>query len=141
MYFIYANADQFANKRDLLMAQIADSQPDIILITEMLLKTTANGTNLALFMIPGYTLYTNFSFSDFGSISHIRGSSSNICFNSFQATQVLFDSQDFNDHVWVNVQLQGSDNLLIGCVYHSPSTPINSSVLSLCELFRDIKIY
>ena len=40
MRVLYTNADQFLNKRDLLLAQLAnDHPPDIIIITEMLPKS------------------------------------------------------------------------------------------------------
>jgi len=34
----YTNTDQFVNKRDLLLVQIADKNPDLILISELLPK-------------------------------------------------------------------------------------------------------
>ena len=34
----YTDADQFVNKRDLLLVQIADKNPDLILISELLPK-------------------------------------------------------------------------------------------------------
>ena len=42
------------------------------------------------------------------------------------------------DQVWVSIRLQGSDTLLVGCIYRSPSQPLNTSVTSLCELFTSL---
>ena len=40
--FWYTNADQFINKRDFLLARIADDEPDVIMITEVIPKSQAN---------------------------------------------------------------------------------------------------
>ena len=34
-----------------------------------------------------------------------------------------------------------SGNLLVGCIYHSPSKPISDSIPSLCKLLRNINNY
>lgn len=47
-----------------------------------------------------------------------------------QVSEVSFISSEFNYHVWVSVQLCGSNKLLEGCIYHSPSKPIRSSIVS-----------
>jgi len=57
-----------------------------------------------------------------------------------KASQVYFNPPAFTDHVWVNIKLQGSDSLLVGCIYHSPSDPLNASVTSLYELLETIPI-
>ena len=45
------------------------------------------------------------------------------------------------DQVWVSIKFQGSDSLLVGCVYYNPSHPLNSSITSLCELFTSLENY
>ena len=80
MHIFYINADQFTNKCDLLMAQIAVSHPDIILVSEMFPKTATNNINLVLSTVPGYTLYANFSPDDQNSIYLPYMRSRNICF-------------------------------------------------------------
>ena len=42
-------------------------------------------------------------------------------------------STTFMDHVWININLHGSDWLLIGGVYHSPSSHLSTSVDSFCS--------
>ena len=54
---------------------------------------------------------------------------------------MIFNSSQFEDHVWTNIKLQGSDSLLVGCVYHSPSDNIGSSTLSHCDLFTSLDNY
>ena len=51
--FFYTNADQFVNERDDLLARIADDEPDIILITEVIPKSQSNPIAPALLSIDG----------------------------------------------------------------------------------------
>ena len=61
--------------------------------------------------------------------------------HKLQASQVLFNSPHFKDHVWASVKLQGSDSLLVGCIYHSPSGNIDTSTASLCDLLTSLHNY
>jgi len=42
---------------------------------------------------------------------------------SCKLVKYFFSQSVFKDHAWVSVKLQGSDSLLIGFIYHSPSSP------------------
>ena len=139
---MYTNADQFLNKRDLLLAQIADNTlPDIIIISELLPKTPSALINLSLISIPGYYTYLNFDPDNFDPFStNIHGVGIFVQ-HKFQVSRVYFDAPHFEDHVWANIKLQGSDSLLIGCIYRSPSSNIDSSTASLCELPTSIHNY
>ena len=57
-----------------------------------------------------------------------------LCLSLFPAIQVLFENSNFKDHVWASINLQGHDKLLIGCIYRSPSTSMETSISSLCSL-------
>ena len=57
---MYTNADQFVNKRDCLLAQIADDEPDVIMITEVIPKSQANPIAPALLALEGYKPSFNF---------------------------------------------------------------------------------
>ena len=48
------------NKRDLLLVQIADKNPNLILISELLPKFSSFTVHPALFALPGYSSYLNF---------------------------------------------------------------------------------
>ena len=52
--FFYTNADQFINKREDLLARIADDEPDVILITEVIPKCQSNPIAPALLHLDGY---------------------------------------------------------------------------------------
>ena len=58
--FFYTNADQFVNKRDDLLARIADDEPDVILITEVIPKSQSNPIAPALLKLDGYKPSFNF---------------------------------------------------------------------------------
>ena len=91
------------------------------------------------------TCYLNF---DPNTISY-NPTSSNILgvgifvYHKFQASQVIFNSSHFEDHVWTNVKLQGFDSLLVGCIHRSPTDNIDSStvLVSHCDLFTSLDDY
>ena len=113
---------------------IAGNEPDLMLISEILPKNRLVFVNASSLIISGYALYLNFD-------SNIDPSSTlGICgvgifvSKKISAAQVHFGTPSFKDHVWVSINLQGHDKLLIGCIYHSPSTNMDASILSLCSL-------
>ena len=55
--------------------------------------------------------------------------------------QVYFDYSNFEEQVWIKLFLRGSDSLLIGCMYRSPSSDEYTSTLSLCNLLSSIRGY
>jgi len=55
---------------------------------------------------------------------------------------VIFnDALDYIEHVWVKIKMQGSDTLLVGCIYRSPSKSISDSISSLCDLLGQLDGY
>ena len=68
----YTNAYQFVNKRDLLLVQIADKNPNLILISELLPKFSSFTVHPALFVLPGYSSYLNFDADCVSSNLNIR---------------------------------------------------------------------
>ena len=65
----YTKSDQLLNKRDDLLMQIADTPPDIILISEVIPKTQTNLIDEARLNIPGFNVFLNFdpTFHNLGS--------------------------------------------------------------------------
>ena len=54
--FLYTNADQYVNKRDTLLAMIAEDEPDVIMITEVIPKGQVNPIAIAsIHMAINYT--------------------------------------------------------------------------------------
>ena len=138
MQVLYTNADH----RGLLLAQIAGkSSPNIIVITEMLSKAPSSIISSSLFALPGYSLYTNFDPDNYSPLStNIRGVGIFVS-NKLEFSQVFLQSTPFMDHIWANIKFQGSNSLLICCVYRSPSCHLNTSVDSLCNLLSTLDNY
>ena len=57
---LYTNADQFLNKKDDLLIAIADDQPDIMLITEVIPKNQVQPIAEVQLLIDGYDCLINF---------------------------------------------------------------------------------
>ena len=145
MRVLYTNADQFLNKRDLLLVQIAGNTPsDIIVISvisEILPKAPNAVVNLSLITLPGYYCYLNFDPNNYDpTSSNIHGVGIYV-HHKLQASQVFFNSPHIKDHVWASIRLQGSDLLLVGCIYRSPSGNIDASTASLCDLLNSLHNY
>ena len=112
MKVFYMNADQFLNKINLLLAQIAGhSPPDIIFICEILPKASNAVVSLALIALPGYHCYLNFDPNNYDpTSSNLRGVGIFV-HNKFQTSQIFSNSSHLEDHIWANIKLQGSDSL------------------------------
>ena len=135
---LYTNTDQFLNKRDLLVMSIADDEPDVIILNEVIPKAQTLPIPNALLSVSGFSLYTNFdpSRTNLGS-SGIRG----ICIlvsERLHSSECKFQGSSFQEHLWVRVKLLGSDYLIIGCIYRSPSSDPHRSVEQLGLLLQEV---
>ena len=120
---------------------ITDNDPDIILITEVLPKTHSHTITKAGLSLHGYTIFTNF---DLDSPTHMTNGIRGVAIfvsHKLSATEVNFDHNNFKDHLWIRIHLKGTDELLIGCIYRSPSGDIVNSTASICDLLRSINGY
>ena len=61
---MYSNVDQLLNKVEDLKALIANDEPDILLLTEVIPKAQRNEIHEALLNLPGYEVFVNFSSSE-----------------------------------------------------------------------------
>ena len=136
---LYTNADQFVCKRDDLCMRICNDEPDIILITEAIPKAQKLPIAPAQLHVPDYTLYTNFtpSSENLGA-SGLRG----VCIyakNYLRVSQVYLTLGALSvEHLWVKIQLTGSDCLLLGCIYRSPSSAGEEHARHLEQLFQEV---
>ena len=129
----YMSTDQFLNKRDDLLMLIAN-EPDILILTEVIPKAQLQPITLSKLTLPGYFIHANFDpdQANLGS-SQMRG----ICIytsHHLKAVEVHFPTAAFEEHLWISIDLCGSDRLLIGGIYCSPSSNIHVSTKSLCDL-------
>ena len=137
MSVLYANVDQFVNKRDCLSAMIAGDEPDLILLTEVIPKAQVTPISPAQLSLPGYAMYSNFDLSHRGlGASGSRG----ICIyvaERLKVSEVTFSSP-FHEQLWMSIKLVNSDRLLIGCIYRSPSGDGRASVTNLQNLLYEV---
>ena len=118
---VYTNADQFINKRDDLCCLIAGDEPDLIMITEVIPKAQRHPIALALLDIPGYQLYLSFD-PNCPNLGTSRTLGVGVFVASrLHAAEVVFEQCPFQEQLWVKLTLSGTDRLLVGCVYRSPS--------------------
>ena len=125
---MYTNTDQLPNKRDDLLCMISDDMPELIFITECIPKAQVLPLDIALLNLPGYNLFTNFDAGEHGlGGKGVRG----ICVyvsSNIRATEFSFASYSHIEQIWIRIKLQGTDQLIAGCVYRSPSSdPVQST--------------
>ena len=116
---------------------IAGDEPDIILITEILPKACCNTITTARLSITGYRSFFNFDPATVSFISKVRGVGIYVS-EKLLCHQIHFDNSNFEEQVWIKLFLKGSDSLLIGCMYRSPSSDKYTSTLALCNLLSSI---
>ena len=120
--------------------EIADAPPDIIMITEVIPKAQVQPISNARLSVPGYATYLNFD-PDTSEISSkgIRGVAIYIR-ESIQANVTKMEDSCFSEQLWLNIKLVGNDNLLLGCIYRSPSGSAEiqkQRTVELCKLLRE----
>ena len=131
---LYTNADQFICKRDDMCLLVCNDEPDLIVVTEVVTKAQRVLIASAQLSIPGYVHYANFEPSSLNpGSSGTRG----ICVYSadwLRVSEVSLYSSAV-EHIWIRLSLAGSDDLLIGCAYWSPSSPLEESIQDIDNLF------
>ena len=118
---MYTNSDQLVNKRDDLCMAIAEREPDIIMITEVIPKAQVLPIAPALLHLPGYYITTSFD-PDVPNLGRSR--TRGICIyvrDGLHGIQVTFTEPQLTEHIWMQIGLKGTDKLTVGCVYWSPS--------------------
>ena len=119
---------------------IAGDEPDIILITEILPKACCNTITTARLSITSYRSFFSFDPATVSFISKVRGVGIYVS-EKLLCHQIHFDNSNFEEQVWIKLFLKGSDSLLIGCMYRSPSSDKYTSTLALCNLLSSIHGY
>ena len=117
---------------------ILNDKPDIMLVTKVLPKALVNPIPTSKLTIHGYKFFINFDNdkSNLG-ISGKRGIIIYV-FNTLISTQYSVPNCDFEEHLWAKVHLPKGHNLLVSCVYRSPSSDKAASTTLLCDLFHKI---
>ena len=82
-------------------------------------------------------MFFNFDPDSPSSMDNVRGVGIYVS-NSLHASEVHFYDSTYVEHVWVSIQLRGSDFLTVGCIYRSPSFSTDLTTNDLCELLSAV---
>lgn len=120
---LYSNLDSgLNNKRDEISHIISTYNPDILIFNEILPKQLNKKRKLSANDF-------NFENYDYSIPSFVNGRG--VCIyhkTNLSVTDVeLVNSCNFNESVWIRLKLKGTDSLLIGSVYRSPSSPSDNN--------------
>ena len=104
---------------------IANDQPDMMLITEVIPKSQVNPIAPALLDIEGYNCHMNFdpNSSNLGR-SGIRGVAI-YSRKTIQVNKVDISVKGQDDHIWVEIPTQSGENVLCGCIYRTQSNDVD----------------
>ena len=136
---LYSNVDQLLNKMEDLKLLIASNEPYILMLTEVIPKRQANPIEESQKTLNGYVRHTNFEISDSNlGASGIRGTA--IFVKEELKGRKVTMMNEFDDHVWIELQLKNNDKLLCGCIYRSPKKElqyIKDSTKKVCKVIQE----
>ena len=133
--YYYTNADQLLYYMDELRARVANYNYDIIVVTEVFIKTESSlNIDSAELNLQGYTLYRSVTEEKSrGVIIYVK--------NNISSCEVeSLNKHTFKEHVWTKVNLNSNETLLIGGIYRSGSSSRenNESLLELLTLAKNL---
>ena len=118
---------------------IASKEPDILMLTEVIPKRQVNSIEESQITLNGYVRHTNFEISDSNlGASGIRGTA--IFVKDELKSRKVKMRNEFDDHVWIELQLNNNDKLLCGCMYRSPKKEvqyIKNSTKKVCKVIQE----
>ena len=113
---MYTNADSLKNKLNEFTARIRDYNPDIIMVNEVKPKNMRGNLTESEFSLKdkGYNMFPL-------NIDNEKGRGMLVYTRSTLRAERISISSNFDEVVWVKLQLNGNDSLLMGCFYRSGS--------------------
>ena len=111
------------NKKVELSVILSDKNPDIVIFNEILPKKRRLKKKLSNkdFKLDGYECMIRSTTEGRGVVIYFKE------FLNVQSVEVL-NKFDFEECIWLRIQLKGSDSLLIGCIYRSPSSSRENNI-------------
>lgn len=113
----YTNTDTLMNKRLELAEVISKNKPDIIALTEILDKNRSMDPEHHELVIQGYDHHTNIDGHRRRGVILYTRSHLNICVKEIPGQDA------FEESILCELNLKGTDKLLLGVVYRSPGCP------------------
>ena len=121
---LYANLDSgILNKKVELSVILSDRNPDLVIFNEILPKKRRVKKKLSDkdFILDGYECIIRSTTEGRGVVIYYKQ------FLNVQLVEVL-NKFDFEESIWLRVQLKGSDSLLVGCICRSPSSSRDNNI-------------
>ena len=112
--FFYTNADSLLNKFDELNMRLSCDQFDIVCITEVKPKYNRYGLNISEIQIDGYNVFSNMDSIGRGVVIYVN--------KQLKATVTDNIQIQCNDVLLLSLQLNGADEVILGCIYRSPNS-------------------
>ena len=117
--------------------EIAGSEPDIMMITEVLPKAQVQALSAAIFNFAGYKVYMNFE-PDNTNLGKQGLRSICVYIKDNIICQPLSSSVAQGvESLWLALKLKGRDMLQLGCLYRSPSSCLEASTTEICKMLDD----
>ena len=113
---MYTNADYLSNKLNELKSVIDsyDTHPHLIGVGDIKPKNFYFKPYITEFLLPGHCLFHS-------NVDTQNGRGVSIYISDILTATPIVLCDEFCESVWVTIPLTGSDKLLIGCIYHSPT--------------------
>ena len=131
---LYTNADSLLNKKQELRMAIRDRQPDLIAITEAMPKRCEGRIEHQELGVHGYDLIWNEETE-----TRHRG----ICIYVKEGLLVTVEQDltnfNFEESIWIKIQLEGREDLLLGVIYRSPAqSDLEGNNIELLRLLQEV---
>ena len=126
---MYTNVDSLLNKMDELHTKIMENYYDIIAITEVYAKNKdQDDIFISEWKIPGYNLYFSPAkiFTCRGCIIYTK--------ENLKTVQIDDKQNNYVEHVQLGISYGNDQNILITCIYHSPSATNPECIQEIYEL-------
>ena len=130
----YTNADSLTNKMKELEIIAKNNSPKIIAICETKPKNLQYDLNEAQFQLEGYELFVN-------NLEKKKGRGIAIFVHKSIEASIYDMKNQTRDSLWLKIQMNNSDTLIVGCVYRSPTSTKedNNQFLKMTKCFQDIR--
>ena len=138
LHILSLNARSLCNKIHSFFALVAFYKPDIVAVTETWLRSDIPGL-----FVEGYSCFRG------ARPSGVGGGTLLLVLNSLSPVEVsLLDKEscNFQDSTWCTVTCPNFPDVLVGCIYRSPSSPLennlnlNKLLSNMCNLSDSLKI-
>ena len=127
--FLYSNCDCLTQSKISELEQyIVNELPDIMALTEIFPKHSHFGIQTELYNLAEYDAFFSSTSEGPGVVIYAK--------KSFLATNLKIDSE-FKEHVWCNLRILDSTNIVVGAMYRSPNGQ-RENTTHLVNLLREI---